>query len=188
LACALLPEIVLAHEFIPGAGSFINGLVHPYVIVQHIIAMLILGMFIGQHEWLALKWSLPVFLVTVFAGLYISTFWLWPPIQLVILVVCMLLGLAVAIARPLPLVGLALVVACIGVMIGLDSPQLELFGFERWKAFLGTAIGTIIALLLMAAITRVLDKPWQQIGIRILGSWGAASALMVLALVVTYWR
>ena len=180
----LMPGFAAAHSFIPGAGSFVNGLVHPFVIPAHIIGILMLGMFTGQHGSQAMKWCLASFMLSVIAGLLVTTIWLWQPIQLVILVTCMLLGLGVAIARQIPLPWLVGLVAIVGFMLGLDSPQPELAGRERLAALFGTLLGCFFSLVYIAATTEILTRSWQKIGVRILGSWGAASALMVLALTI----
>jgi hypothetical protein len=39
-----------------------------------------------------------------------------------------------------------------------------------------------LLLLNVVALTSYAQKPWLQVGVRVLGSWSAASALMVLAL------
>ena len=183
--CGLfMPGVAMAHSFIPGAGSFVNGLVHPFVIPAHIIGIVMLGMFVGQHGSQAMKWPLAAFMLSVIAGLLFSIVWQWSLLQLLILVTCTLLGLAVAIARQLPLSWLAVLVAVVGLMLGLDSPQAGLIGRERLAAFFGTLLGCFFGLVYVAAITEILNRPWQKIGIRVLGSWGAASALMVLALIM----
>ena len=52
-------------------------------------------------------------------------------------------------------------------------------------ALAGTMITAAVTLILVAAITADRTRDWQRIGIRILGSWIAASAILVLALRLT---
>ena len=47
---------------------------------------------------------------------------------------------------------------------------------------LGTGLGASLVLALLAGTTRMLTRDWQMIGVRILGSWIVASAVLVLAL------
>jgi hypothetical protein len=46
----------------------------------------------------------------------------------------------------------------------------------------GTAAGFTLALWAVAAFSVRLHRDWQRLGARILGSWIAASAVLVLAL------
>lgn len=180
----LLSDTAMAHSFIPGASSFVNGLVHPFVIPAHVISILMLGMFVGQHGSGAMKWSLAAFMLSVITGLLLTLWWSNVQLQILILVACVLLGLAVAIARPLRLAWLVGIIVVVGLMLGLDSPQSELPGRERMAALFGTLLGCFFSLVYIAAITEILQRQWQKIGVRILGSWGAASALMVLTLLL----
>src|SRR5262245_62430879 len=38
-----------AHAVIPGVGGFAGGLVHPLLVPAHLIALLVLGLFIGHQ-------------------------------------------------------------------------------------------------------------------------------------------
>ena len=49
-------------------------------------------------------------------------------------------------------------------------------------AFAGTAVGGVLLLSYVGGIAASLARPWQRIGIRIAGSWTAASAGIVLML------
>ena len=182
----MMPGLAVAHSVIPDAGGFVNGLIHPYVLPQQVIMIALLGMFVGQHDADGIKWAVPPFGLALILGLFITSHWFWAPLQFVILVVCIPLGLAVAIARPLPLLWLSLLVACAGMMLGMDSPQQQLFGRERYMAFSGTLVGAFFGMVYIAAMTEMLARPWMKRGIRILGSLGAAIALMVLARAVVY--
>jgi urease accessory protein len=46
----------------------------------------------------------------------------------------------------------------------------------------GTALGACLALAIIAACASRLRRSWQRVGMRIVGSWIAASAILVLAL------
>jgi hypothetical protein len=46
----------------------------------------------------------------------------------------------------------------------------------------GTGLGACFALAVVVVCTSRLTREWQRIGVRILGSWMAASAILVLAL------
>ena len=49
-------------------------------------------------------------------------------------------------------------------------------------ALLGTGLAAGLALTIVVMATNCLTRGWQRIGVRIVGSWIAASAVLVLAL------
>jgi urease accessory protein len=53
---------------------------------------------------------------------------------------------------------------------------------ETWLTLAGTGLGAVLILSYVGGIAAWLRQPWQRIGIRVAGSWTAASALLVLAL------
>ena len=46
----------------------------------------------------------------------------------------------------------------------------------------GTALGACLAVAVVGAMTSYLTTTWQQIAVRVLGSWIAASAILVFAM------
>jgi hypothetical protein len=89
-------------------------------------------------------------------------------------------------ARPLPTLACALLAAITGVTLGLDSPPEAISIAVATAMLLGTGLGASLALAAIVAgtsyIASVADWNWCRIGARILGSWIAASAVLVLAL------
>jgi urease accessory protein len=73
-------------------------------------------------------------------------------------------------------------VATAGIALGLDSPPEAISIAAAVAMLIGTGIGGGLAVAVIAAGASYLTRPWQQIGVRILGSWTAASAILVLAL------
>ena len=92
----------------------------------------------------------------------------------------------VAIARPLPALACALLAAIAGVALGLDSPPEAISIAVATAMLVGTGLGASLALAIIVAgtsyLARVRDWNWARLGGRILGSWIAASAILVLAL------
>jgi hypothetical protein len=50
------------------------------------------------------------------------------------------------------------------------------------RLLVGTALGACLAVAVVGAIASYLTKAWQQIAVRVLASWIAASAILVLAM------
>jgi urease accessory protein len=147
----------------------------------HLIAVLALGLLIGQQGWS--RAVIVVYAAAVLTGLgaialaYVPTF-----AQEGLLAASAMAGLMLALGRPLPdSIGAGLA-AAIGLTLALDSPPEALSLRDANIALAGTAIGLIVALWAVAQISARLHQPWQRIGARIAGSWIAASAILVLAL------
>jgi hypothetical protein len=95
------------------------------------------------------------------------------------------LGLLVAMGAPSaawPV--LSALAALLGVCLGLDSAPESAAGTLEWALTLaGQAVGA--GLMLSASMllaSRLEPQAWQRVARRVLGSWIAASAMMVLAL------
>jgi hydrogenase/urease accessory protein HupE len=99
-----------------------------------------------------------------------------------LLAATVLTGLLVALARPMPAFVAAPLAAIIGAALGLDSPPEVIAISAATIMLIGTGIGACLALVLVVAGASYLTAWWQRIGMRILGSWIAASAILVLAL------
>ena len=68
----------------------------------------------------------------------------------------------------------------------MDSTQETLVGREKTATLLGTGIGLyLLQIYPMALADYCNKKPWQRIGIRIIGSWIAAISFLVLALAIS---
>jgi urease accessory protein len=93
-----------------------------------------------------------------------------------------LAGLLVALARPLPHVLGWLLAGAIGVALALNSPPEAILLRDANVTLIGTALGATITLFILVQGTSRLGHASMRIGGRILGSWIAASAILVLAL------
>jgi urease accessory protein len=70
----------------------------------------------------------------------------------------------------------------LGFCIALDSPPEAISLSEANLMLVGTGVGASALLIAAIAIVRSATKDWSRIGLRILGSWIAASAILVLVL------
>ena len=64
----------------------------------------------------------------------------------------------------------------------MDSPPQAISLTVATLTLIGTGLGAWLTLAVVAAAARRREAAWQKIGARILGSWIAASAVLVLAL------
>ena len=174
-----------AHGAFKGIGSFYGGVLHPVVVPAHLISLLAIGIFVGQRGWDYTVRALPVFIVTCIAGLALAQAAVEPVAQVALLSGAAIAGALVAADARVPTVLVMMLMVMVGFVISLDSAPGELPGGERFAALAGTCIGLCAGFIWVSGPVTCLARPWQRIGIRVVGSWVCASALLVLALVAT---
>ncbi len=157
------------------------GLLHPLIVPAHVLSIAALALLIGQQTW---GRNVPmVYAVAVLAGLGAIAMAYVPKFnEEVLLSLAAITGLLVALARPLPEGFGSLLAAALGLSLALDSPPEVLALLQANLTLLGTAVGAVLLLLALLQGTARLRHHWQRIGARILGSWIAAIAILVLAL------
>ena len=182
LMLALTATPALAHRVAPGVGGVLGGALHPLLVTDHSLAILGLGLLIGQQT----DWARPApftFIVVLVAGLLILTLGVAVPYAGIVVMLCALIaGVLVAFGRALPEAlgcGLAGVT---GLAIALDSPPEVVSVREANWMLIGTGFGATILLIVVVEIASRLRPSWTRIGARVLGSWIAAGAILLLAL------
>ncbi len=182
-AGVLLPGVAAAHSPIKGLDNFYAGLLHPVFVPAHLLPILVLGILFGQRGPRSIQPAIIAFLVATLVGLALTALAPAYDVQLPLLIAAAATGVLVALDRDLPLALFALLAVGLGLLIGLDSAQPELSGRARLAALLGTGIAVYLLLLYAMVFADWFGKRnWQRIGLRVLGSWAAASALLVLSL------
>jgi urease accessory protein len=178
-----MPDAVLAHTIVPGVGGFAGGLIHPLLVPAHGLALAALGLLAGQQEQPVRRAMLAAFALGALAGFgAIASAVAVEDADMAVLVGAAVAGLLVAWARPLPTALAAALAAIAGAAIELDSVPEEITVSATVVALAGTMIAALLALALAAMLAAARARDWQRIGIRVLGSWSAASAILVLAL------
>ncbi|MGF1610184.1 MAG: HupE/UreJ family protein [Kiloniellales bacterium] len=183
----LLPATAQAHSAIPGAGDFYNGLLHPLIVPAHVLALLAIGLCLGQREAAHAQLAVPTFALLLLLGLALASIGVGEAsaaalLRPTLLALVLIAGIAVAAAAALPRLASAALAAAGALALGLDSAA-EAEGLrERLVTLAGTWVGAHLALLNVVGITAFARRRWHKLGVRILGSWTAASALLVLAL------
>jgi urease accessory protein len=163
-------------------GGLYGGLLHPVRTPTHGLALLGLGLLIGQQP--AGKRLLPLLLFALALAAALLALALAvgeTPAGDVLLMAAAISGALVAAAFRLPLLVLGPLTLVIGAAIGLDSPPEVISVQEGVVMLIGTGLGATIALALVVAVAARMARDWQRIGVRVLGSWTAASALLAIA-------
>lgn len=179
-ALLLTPAIALAH---PGHGD--NGLVagvsHPIGGLDHLLAMLAVGLWAAQQQGRA-RWALPcTFVATMLLGglLGFAGFNL-PAMESGIAASVLALGLAVALAVRPPL-SLAVVATAVfalfhGVAHGLELPDMS----SPWAYATGFVVATVVLHGAGYAVVRVLPRAAAPL-VRLAGAASAATGVWLLA-------
>jgi urease accessory protein len=164
-------------------SAFIEGLLHPLLVPAHALALLALGLLIGQQDRGRRLIPAMSFAGGSATGLAAIAFAIRPTSASDVLLVATgsSAGL-VALARPLPALICAALATVAGLALGLDSPPQAISLVRASVMLIGTALGACLVLAAVAAGTMHCTREWQRIGVRIVGSWIAASVTLVLAL------
>jgi urease accessory protein len=164
-------------------SAFTSGLLHPLLIPTHVMALLALGLLIGQQDAGRRLVPLISFATGLAAGLAaIALAARTRSASDVLLAAAGSSAGLVALARPVPVTVCAALAAVTAAALGLDSPPQAISLARARATLIGAGLGACLVLTAVAAATVSCSREWQRIGVRILGSWIAASAGLVLAL------
>jgi hydrogenase/urease accessory protein HupE len=151
------------------------------LVPTHLMAMLALGLLIGQQRWG--RAAIVAYAAGLLIGLgAIALAYVPTRAEESLLAATVIAGLALALARPWPTWAGTALAAGTGVSLALDSPPETLSLTKANLQLATTAIGTTAMVWAVALLGRWLSRPLPHLATRIVGSWTAASAVLVLAL------
>jgi urease accessory protein len=179
---ALLPTRASAHSSIAGFGSFGSGFLHPLVDPALLLAVVVSALLIGQHGFAGSRPAMAAVAAGLAAGLIATGLGHTATTHSPLLIAVMAAGLLVGVGRRWPPVVYGLVAAALGLGIGLGAEPDSATGAARTYTLLGSFIGGCIWIADGAVLVLALKKPWGRVLVRVVASWMAACALLVLAL------
>jgi len=182
LALALIATPALAHPPPLGIGGFWGGALHPVFVPAHVMALVAVSLLAAQHTppWgRVVPLAGIIGLATGLATLTLGVVPLWANDG--VLWLAAISGALVAFARRWPEIVGGTLMAVTGFVIGLDSPPEVLSVAEANLMLIGTGIGGSVLIAAIVALASSIKQDWARIGVRVLGSWIAASAILVLA-------
>lgn len=164
------------------SGAFIDGLTQ-FFLPTHLLAVAAVGLLAGRD---AKRFPVATFAAHV-SGLAAGSVLIAAALREqnavpVLLAIATLAGTAVAIARPVPQVAQIIVACLTGGALALNSPPQAITIPSAIAAQIGTGIAALATLTVVIVIAMRAQRPWHRIGLRVIGSWIAASAILVLAL------
>jgi urease accessory protein len=160
--------------------AFVDGLLNPVTTPAHGLTLLSLALIIARQPQrfpilLIFALALAAGFLAIVLAVEETT-----PARTVLLALAAALGAMVA-AGWAPQLLVSLLAAIAGAALALDSPPQALMIVDAYATLAGTAVGACAMLVMVAAIAGHVKADWQRLGVRILGSWIAASAILVLA-------
>ena len=182
LALLAASSAALAHGSVQGVDHFSGGLLHPLVEPTHLLALVALGLLIGQRGIGRAEGALLGFAAGIVLGLVCAAFGWTFDADLALLSVAALTGGLVAGSLALPAPVYAIIAAALGGGIGMGSNPDGFTGSPLLAALSGAGLGAALFLLCIAAIVNPLRKPWLTILVRVFGSWACAASVLGLAL------
>jgi urease accessory protein len=185
LLAVLVPfpaDVATAHPAF-GGGGFIGGVLHPLFVPAHALAIVALGLLIAQQSP---QWPWPAS-VAYCAGLAagfvgIVSAMVPPPLDKALLASALVSSALIALARPIPQLLVSALSLLTGLALAFDSPPHAISLWEANIILIGTFCSAVVLLLAVIEGARALGRNWQRLGVRIIGSWIAATAIMALAL------
>ena len=182
LVLVAAPGQAAAHGGLRGGGGFYSGAAHPVLAIEQLLGLLALGLLLGQQGRSTAGVPLLALALTLCAGLVAATATLRA--EPMMLGLALLLGTCVAAAPRVAPWGLTIAAALTGATIGFgtDAPASEPDLVATIAPYAGVFVGVFLIVLNAAAIASVARQPAFRIAVRVVGSWIAAIALMVLAL------
>jgi hydrogenase/urease accessory protein HupE len=179
-------DAATAHVAFEGGGGFFGGAIHPLFVPAHALAIVALGLLIGQQcprsPWPA-SGAYCAGLAAGFAAIVSTVALEWAGDA--VLATAGVSGALIALARPIPVFLASALALVTGLVIALDSPPHAISLWDANLILLGTFCGAVVLLLAIVAAASALHRDWQRLGARIVGSWLAAIAIMALALRLT---
>jgi hypothetical protein len=147
----------------------------------HLLAVVAIGLLAGQGGRSGFVQAL--FVAGLLAGSFaIASAIRETPSALVLLAVAAFVGSTIAAAIALPSIAMNVLAFATGAALALDAPPQAIGIAAAIASQIGTCIAAGAVLVLVVSIAARADRPWQRIGLRVVGSWIAASAILALAL------
>jgi urease accessory protein len=178
----VLTDAALAHAPLMGIGGVPGGVLHAVLIPEHGMSLVALGLVMGRQERSARRSGEFLFLAALVLGLIAVALNVEQTAATDVLIAAIgILGLLIAAAWSPPFLGWPLA-GIAGVAFALDSaPEVTSQG-EAIRMLVGSGVGAALALAVVAEGSVRLDGNIARIAMRVLGSWMAAIAMLVVSL------
>jgi hydrogenase/urease accessory protein HupE len=175
----LRPSDAAAHLVTTGMGPVYDGIGHLLLTPEDLVPVLALALFAGLRG--AAQGRRAMFLLPVawLAGGLLGLHFSAAPSFPVPAVSFLILGALVAADLQLPANGVAVLAAVLGLVHGVLNGAALRQG-AGGLGLLGIMAALFVLVALASAFVVSLERPWTRIAVRVVGSWVAASGLLLL--------
>ena len=178
---ALTARPVQAHLMETGFGGYYDGLAHLLLTPSDLLLVVALAVLAGQNGSRCSRWLLLTLIATwLVGGLVGLQFDSEPQLPWLLTLSFTLVGVLVALQVRAGVVGLSLLAGLLGLLHGIINGSAMNHGGGGSLALLGSVCGVAVIGAIIAGQTTVLQTSWQRIALRVMGSWIAASGLLML--------
>jgi hypothetical protein len=172
----------LAHSPIMGIGGVLGGILHALLIPEHGLSLLALGLVLAQQEQSPRRMGILTFTAALVCGLIAAAFAVGEALAAdVLLAATGILGLLV-VTMWIPRYPVWVLAAIVGLTLALDSRPEVTSSEESLRMLVGSGLGAAVSLTIVAEVGFLLRSNAQRIVSRVMGSWIAAIAILVLSL------
>jgi urease accessory protein len=185
LACVAVlgPRDALAHTIIPGVSGFEGGLLHPVLVPSHAMSIVALALLLAPRPSGERHAVIATFAAALLGAVALVTLaFQTDRAEMTLLACAAVAGLLVAARAQLPIFAAMLLAAINGFALQFDSVPAVISISETLLTLAGAALAALIGVAGVAALAARASLTWQVVAIRILGSWIAATAFLLLAL------
>ena len=180
-AILLLPSVAFAHGGVEGGGAFISGLTHPILGLDHLLAIIAVGMLSAQIRRHAM-WLLPFAFVLAMLGGAVLAIRGIPlfTVELLITISVVVMGIAVVLERKPPLLLFIALVAFFALFHGHAHGTEMSPDYDYLHYCGGFVVGALVINLAGIAIGVIAEK--KQVGqlVRYLGAGIAGIGVHIL--------
>lgn len=182
IGLGIFSDHTFAHTLDAGHLAFTDGFVHPFLGVDHVLAMIAVGLWAAQLGGAAL-WRVPsTFLLLMIAGTFLANTGLSPVfVDTVVITSVLIFGLVIASAAKIPLLWSTVIVAVFaffhGYAHGMEMPE----SVSPWSYIAGFtgATGSLHAVGLFFGLSVLRQTKWIRLGgaaVAAIGAFLLASA------------
>ncbi|MGH7495802.1 MAG: HupE/UreJ family protein [bacterium] len=179
-----MPHLAFAHVVNRRFGDFYAGMLHPFAGFEHILPIIAMALLAGQRGAAAGRAVLLAFPLSLAAGITLGMTVASPLriIDMINLGSFIVLGALVAGAWRLPAKVLPLLAIFFGLTLGFANGVDLTSEVSAALFLLGVVATSVIITALGAAMVVSLKSDWQNIAVRVAGSWILAIGILMLGL------
>jgi len=178
---AALPAAAQAHLTSSGLGPVYDGILHFATSPEDFAAVVALALFAGLRGPQQGRWTLFALPCAWLLGSFVGLVAIMPQSNASMSAVWLLgLGVLVALDAKLPPAATAAIAALLGLVHGYANGSGMNLTLAVTLALLGLAAAVFVATAWSAAVVVRFGNAWRRIVVRVIGSWIAASGLLLL--------